>query len=80
MTQTPMPQELGPEHWKKRAREVALEKGLDPNQFSRLIGWESSFDPKAGPSSAGALGLGQFMPGTAKAYGIDPLEIGRAHV
>lgn len=39
--------------------------------LSSLIEHESSWNPKA-ISSAGAVGLGQFMPATAKSLGIDP--------
>ena len=51
MTQAPV-QEQGPEYWRRRAGEVALEQGLDPGQFTRLIGWESSFSPTAGVPGA----------------------------
>lgn len=53
------------------ARQKALKYGLDPNLFVRQIQAESSFNPKA-VSSAGAIGLGQIMPDTAKELGINP--------
>ena len=36
-----------------------------------LLGAESSFNPNAGPSSAGARGIAQFIPSTAAKYGVD---------
>ena len=52
--------------------------GLDALQFTRLfrslIQVESGFDPTA-VSHAGAMGLGQLMPGTARALGVtDPFD------
>lgn len=45
--------------------------GLDPRLVTALVACESRFRPQA-VSSAGARGLGQLMPGTAKAEGVDP--------
>ena len=53
------------------ARQKALKYGLNPDLFVRQIQAESSFNPKA-VSSAGAIGLGQIMPNTAKELGINP--------
>lgn len=53
---------------------VAVENGLPMPFFTRLIWQESRFDPRA-QSSAGALGIAQFMPGTAASRGLaDPFE------
>lgn len=58
--------------WWDRAIQVAQEKGLpDPGAFARLLLWESKLSPTAGNES-GAYGIAQFMPDTARAYGLDP--------
>jgi len=49
---------------------AAGEAGLDPHFLARLIRQESLFDPYA-ISPAGALGIAQFMPGTARMRGLD---------
>lgn len=53
------------------ARQKALQYGLDPDLFVRQIQAESAFRPDA-VSSAGAIGLGQLMPATARELGVDP--------
>ena len=49
------------------------QNGLPPGMLSRVIRRESNFNPAA-VSPKGALGIMQFMPGTAKEMGIDPLD------
>lgn len=46
---------------------------LNANFFGATILQESAFDPCA-VSSAGALGIAQFMPETAEAYAVNPLD------
>jgi hypothetical protein len=55
------------------ARSIAQEEGVDPDLFERLVQQESGFRP-AVVSSAGAIGLAQLMPGTARELGVDPLD------
>ncbi len=51
--------------------------GVDPRVLSAVAKTESGYDPRA-VSSAGALGLMQFMPDTAAGMGIDPLDPAQA--
>jgi soluble lytic murein transglycosylase-like protein len=47
--------------------------GLDPLFVQAVVQVESAYCPTA-VSSKGAVGLGQFMPGTAAALGINPWD------
>jgi soluble lytic murein transglycosylase-like protein len=58
--------------------EAAADNDLPEEFFTRLIWQESRFDPSA-VSPAGAQGIAQFMPGTARAYGLrNPFDAGAA--
>ena len=59
--------------YRSLASQIAVEEGVDPDLFMRLVEAESSFDPNA-TSSAGAIGLTQLMPGTASDLGVDPTD------
>lgn len=52
---------------------ASLQHGLPAGLLSRMAYQESRYNPKA-KSPVGALGLMQFMPATAKDYGIDPYD------
>ncbi len=57
------------------AATIAEKHGIDPKLFQALINQESAFNPKA-VSSAGAMGLSQLMPKTAKSLGVtDPFDV-----
>ena len=49
---------------------AAAQYGIDPNWLSKLLYQENRFQPR-GTSPAGAQGIAQFMPATAKRYGVD---------
>ena len=57
------------------AERAARKHGIDPRIFKAMIRAESNFNPRAG-SPAGARGIAQFMPATARAYGVN-LDDGR---
>jgi soluble lytic murein transglycosylase-like protein len=51
--------------------DAATKSGLDKALLTRQIKQESGFNPKS-RSPAGAMGISQFMPGTARDLGVDP--------
>ena len=55
------------------ASQYAQQYGIPQELFLRQIGAESAWNPSA-VSSAGALGLAQLMPSTARYLGVDPLN------
>lgn len=61
------------EEYKKKAREAELKYELPPGFLSSVINTESRWNPKA-VSPAGALGIAQIMPATAKELGVDPMD------
>lgn len=57
--------------YRKMAWNAAVNAGIDPRTFVKQIQAESNFNPRAG-SSAGAQGIAQIMPATARGWGVDP--------
>jgi hypothetical protein len=55
------------------AYQAALDAGISPIYFVRQINRESGFHPDA-VSPAGAVGIAQFLPGTATRLGVDPWD------
>lgn len=60
-------------NWRRYARYVAKQEGIDPDIFERQIQQESGFNVDA-VSPAGARGIAQIMPATAEAWGVDPMN------
>lgn len=60
-----------PPDYRQIATQKARQYGVPVNVFLRQINQESGFRPNA-RSGAGAEGIAQFMPATAKGYGVDP--------
>jgi soluble lytic murein transglycosylase-like protein len=58
-----------------RTLNAAREHGIDPGFLAATLLQESAYDPDV-VSWAGAIGIGQFMIGTADGYGIDPFDPG----
>lgn len=56
------------------ATAAAQRNGVPADVFLRLVNAESSGDPNTPPSSKGAIGPAQLMPGTAKDLGVDPYD------
>lgn len=65
MTPTPNIEEL--------IQQAAAQYNLPPERLRALLVAESNLNPNA-VSPKGAQGIAQFMPGTAKGLGIDPLD------
>jgi hypothetical protein len=55
------------------ARQDAVDVGINPDYFVRQIFVESGFNPQAA-SGAGAVGIAQFIPGTAASLGVNPYD------
>jgi soluble lytic murein transglycosylase-like protein len=68
---------VGRNTWLALIAQAAAVNGLPPDFLDRVVAQESGFDPTS-VSKAGALGIAQFMPGTATVVGLrdpfDPVE------
>ena len=64
-------QRQGRGYYQSLAAQIAAEEGVPVPLFMGMIEAESGWNPAAG-SSAGAIGLGQLMPGTAAGLGVNP--------
>lgn len=60
-------------YWRAVAMAKARRYGLDPQVFARQIQMESGFNPSA-RSPAGALGIAQIMPATARGWNVNPMN------
>ncbi|MDI3328964.1 MAG: lytic transglycosylase domain-containing protein [Alicyclobacillaceae bacterium] len=63
----------GTERWMPLILQTAGRYGLDPALLRAVMAVESGGNPSA-RSPAGALGLMQLMPSTARSLGVDPLD------
>lgn len=61
--------EAVPSRWRPLLRQVAGDVGLDVALLEAVVGQESGFNPAA-VSRAGAVGLMQLMPDTARRFGV----------
>jgi hypothetical protein len=57
------------------ARRKAVAVGINPDLFVRQITQESNWNPTVVNPSSGAMGLGQFMPATAREMGLTPTSV-----
>jgi len=55
------------------AQQDAISVGISPDYFTRQINDESGFNPNS-VSPSGAVGIAQFLPGTAAGMGINPWD------
>ena len=60
-------------NYQQLAQQDAIAAGIDPTLFVAQINQESGFNPNA-LSPAGAEGIAQFMPGTARGLGVNPWD------
>ncbi|GHC93759.1 lytic transglycosylase domain-containing protein [Novosphingobium pokkalii] len=64
---------LSPAAWREHLRAAAEGAAISPALLEALVWQESRWRPQA-VSSAGAVGLGQLMPGTARTLGVNPRD------
>lgn len=61
----------GPSQWRARVAELAVKYDISPALLEALV-WQESRWQTGLTSSAGARGLAQLMPGTARTLGVNP--------
>jgi soluble lytic murein transglycosylase-like protein len=61
----------GPERWRARVAQLAAKYDISPALLEAVVWQESRWNERA-VSPAGARGLAQLMPGTARQMGVDP--------
>lgn len=62
-----------PDRWRDQVYSTAIKYNLSPNLLEAVVWQESRWRPDA-VSPAGARGLTQLMPGTARQMGVNPLD------
>ncbi len=71
------PAVAAPSNLVTQALEAADQAGVDPGLYAQVVQQESSWNPRA-QSPAGAQGLSQLMPDTARGLGVtDPFDVGQ---
>src|SRR6266516_1115023 len=69
----PPPMPLPKSQYVAIAQQDAIAVGISPDYFVRQINAESGFNPNT-VSPSGAVGIAQFLPGTAAGLGINPWD------
>ena len=66
--------------YEKEIRSAAAKAGIPEDLFLHMMAKETGGleHPESAVSKAGAQGIAQFMPATAKQYGIDPMDMNQA--
>jgi hypothetical protein len=66
--------------YEKEIRAAAKKAGISEDLFLHMMAKETGGldNPESARSKAGAMGIAQFMPATAKQYGIDPMDMNQA--
>lgn len=66
--------------YEKEIRDAARNAGISEDLFLHMMAKETGglANPESARSKAGAMGIAQFMPATAKQYGIDPMKMDEA--